>query len=168
MRRSVYRVLSALAPALLAFAAGCYEHAPRRGPLAALADSLVDVAGRGACLAIPAEHVLPGDPAHASCPIGPDTAAFYDVDRTGRVLRVVRNWASDSVGRAEAARVRQQLTSQFGAPTYAGDDTHGNQVYSWETAALCVGLYEGPLARGRGFQLNYRLRDLRGGQCMRG
>ena len=166
MRNSAHRVV--LVAATVAFAAGCYEHAPRRGPLANLADSLVNAAGRGACLHKSEDRLLPDYPAHVSCRIGANAPDFYDVDRTGRVLSLVRNWADDSSGRVRAANVRQQLTARLGTATYDGDDTHGGWVQNWQSAALCVGLYRGPPDRELGFQLNYKLRDVSGGQCTRG
>jgi hypothetical protein len=117
---------------------GCYEHRPRTGPLADLADSVV--ASRPLRCVGSDDLLLPGQPQFHTCLVDQDSASFFYIGRTGRVLSVVRNWPAEST--EATARTLRMMTDRFGVPTYAGDDTHGNTVHNWRMDSLCVSVHE--------------------------
>ena len=137
----------------------CFERGPRTGPLAELADSVV--ATRSHQCVGSDDWRMPGQPAFRTCLIGEDSSSFFYVGRTGRVLSVVRNWPADST--EATSRTLRVMTERFGAPTYAGDDTHGNMVHQWHMDSLCVSVHE-PL-REPYVQLDVSLPEFFAGKC---
>jgi hypothetical protein len=106
---------------------------------------------------------LPDQPRHKTCGIVGDTTAFFNVGIRGRILSVVQNVARESISEGEIARRRETLIQQLGAPSYEGDDTHGNIVHYWHTDTLCASIYE--VERPVWVQVSYNTPDFFG-RCM--
>jgi len=132
---------------------GCYEHMPRSGPLAGIADSLFPPTRPVHC--VRGDARLPGWKKYHVCAVVsvagdartvdlggyPQSDAFY-VGTGGRVLGITQTWPADAIGDSLAAAMTQQLSATFGAPAYDGDDVHGNRVIRWVTDAICIGLHQ--------------------------
>ena len=136
---------------------GCYEHAPRRGPLAALADSIAPEGAPLTCVATAQMERLSGEAPYHLCTLPGKTTISVEIGRRGKVYSVLQIWSLDSAGRVRTAHTATSLTQMVGAPTYEGDDTHGNWVRHWSTDSLCVDLVE--LRRARIVQLIHTTPD---------
>ena len=148
-----------LAWVCVALLLACYERAPRSGPLAAIADSVI--ADREIQCVRNDEWRLPGTPAFATCLIPGDTSAFYYVGLTGRIYSVIRNWPAESTD--ATSRTLRLISGRYGQPTFAGDDGHGNTVHHWRMDSLCVSIHE-PL-REPFVQFNVTLPEYFAGRC---
>jgi len=129
-------------PVVAILMSACYEHAPRSGPLLALADSVAEANDGLKCRAISTEGLLPHQPPFHSCVLRSDTTVAMDIARNGRILSIRVFWPDDSVGRARAARTIDDVTARLGPPTFVGDDIHGHHVHQWATDSICAGLYQ--------------------------
>ena len=134
--------------------AACYEGMPRRGPLAALADSLVPP---GADLECTAVEPMPWsnaprlrtcfNPADSSdsravrLALRPQTD-YIMLGSTGKVYSVTQTWPGDSLGQARAAVERQLLNGTLGPAHYNGTDGHGNGSTRWRGNGVCASLHE--------------------------
>jgi len=127
---------------LALFLTGCYEHAPRRGPLATLADSVALSGGSLTCRQFSAEGLLPHQPRFRSCMRTDDSTVVVDIGRSGRVLSIRQFWPDDSLGKAKAASTIDSMTRQLGPPSFAGADMHGHHVHQWTSDSVCAGLYQ--------------------------
>lgn len=143
-----------IASALPLFAlalSGCYEHAPRRGPLAALADSVAPEGASLTCVATAETERLAGEAPYHLCALAGKSTVSLEIGRGGKVYSVLQMWGLDSAGRVRTADAAASLTKLVGTPRYEGDDEHGNWVRHWSTDTLCVDLVE--LRRARIVQL---------------
>ena len=135
-----FRILRRLAPFGVALlTAACYRLAPRHGPLAAVADSLV-IEGTLTCLE--PEHTLLFFPKRQSCAVGTvhsdGFGSSFSVNRTGRVLDVVRHWVADSAGLRHAAALATSLAHAYGpGDTVAREGIFGRR---WRRPGSCVSL----------------------------
>lgn len=136
---SRYRLLSALVvPAWVGLAA-CFEHAPRSGPLARMADSLAPARALKNCYS-PSMR-LPRQPRHHICVYAAPDTVLVTVGVTGRVFSVVRNLPGNPETLGLLDSTGGPLVSTFGKPDYAGSDTHGGVEFHWRSDTLCVGLF---------------------------
>ena len=138
MRLAPYGVICGLA------IVACFEHAPRRGPLAARADSIVPRSQPLRCRRFSQSVLLPQQAPHHACTPEADSTAVLYIGRSGRVLGLLESWANDSIGLDRATRTVAALSAQLGPPTYQGPDQHGVLVHAWRTDSLCVGVYVFP------------------------
>jgi hypothetical protein len=96
--------------ALTVASTACYEQAPRWGPLAGIADSLLPRHSVNGCRAYGPES--PGDPPVHAC-TGGETAVL--VDRWGRVQRVIRHERPSAQSVLEHYQaLRAQLAARLG------------------------------------------------------
>jgi hypothetical protein len=117
---------------LTAGVAACYEHAPRRGPLAVVADSLLPRSAVAGCR--PSELELPGDPRVHAC-TGGETALL--IDRWGRVRRIIRHErpTRGSVLALYLARAGELTTVMgSGQPVCFGEDGRWPEGRQWQGA----------------------------------
>ncbi len=109
----------------------CYEQAPRSGPLAHIADSLLPQQTVAWCRSYHAE--LPGEPTVHTC-TGGRTAVL--VDRWGRVQRVIRHEGPGPGGVLDLYNERaRQLATTLGAGQRVcfGEDGRGPMGRQWSS-----------------------------------
>jgi hypothetical protein len=135
--------------------AACYERMPRRGPLAAIADSLFPSGEPLTCLDNPpfpwedAPRVRTCfNPADTSDPravlLGSSAQAdHFMVGSTGWIYLVTKTWPGDSLGQLRAAAERDILSAELGPPVHDGTDQHGDGSTRWRGDGFCVSLHEG-------------------------
>ena len=130
-----------LAPVLattITLTGACYQHAPRRGPLAVVADSFVPPASHVVCEE-PREGYEHG-PAFRECRNSTRTVAF-EVTRFGQVLNVSQDWPDDSLGRLRAQALVAQLTRSAGRPSHPPSVDWPMDRWDWGSDSLCATLY---------------------------
>jgi hypothetical protein len=151
------RITGAQCAALFVLAGCVYERAPRNGPLAAAADSLLPPAQTLICRQIPAG--LPDAPASRICATDSTLypAQSLEITRSGYVLAIVLNWADDSAGQQKAADVARMFTKTSGVAPKAGLAVFdGDEVTHWRTAAVCYGLFRHTVPAGSGVRRAYQ------------
>lgn len=119
---------------------GCgYEHAPRSGPLAALADSLFPP---GIILDCKREFPTLSDslPTARVCQ-SPSSPTWLDVGRSGRVLSVIMNWPDDSAGTVRASNDSTHFTKATGLEVSRGEADASAEEYHWRSDTVCYSLY---------------------------
>ena len=130
---------SRLSRLLVMLLAGCgYEHAPRSGPLAALADSLFPPGIKLECKReVPA---LPEPLPTARVCQSPSSPNWLDVGRSGRVLSVIMNWPDDSAGTLRASNDSTYFTKATGLEVSRGEADATAEEYHWRTDTVCYSL----------------------------
>jgi hypothetical protein len=119
--------------------AGCgYEHAPRTGPLAALADSLFPPGVELKCRwDIP---LLSDSLPRARFCQSPHSPNVLYVGRSGRILGVLMNWADDSAGTVRASDDSVFLSKVTGIEVARGEADATAEEHHWKTDTVCYSL----------------------------